>query len=187
MTPSSINRGSTKSSCRTAPHSMIRGTALEKTVSSEGQIPSPRPAFKTSTKRWPMRRRAIWTIWLNRMMGLIGTETATGTAPDFTLQQQAAARVPLPEVPESLRPRVRQVIERPTLFSHGPAEAFSGWPALYDWLLDHPDRAVIAWRRLGATCTEITDCGAGRFVWKDGQGSEINWQTIHNTPALRIW
>jgi hypothetical protein len=134
-----------------------------------------------------MRCRAIWTIWLNLMIALIGTRTATATAPDLTLQQQAAARVPLPEVPESLRPRVRQVIEQPTLFSHGPAEAFNGWPALYHWLLDHPDRAVVAWRRLGATCTDITERGTGRFVWKDGQGSVIHWQTIHNSAALRIW
>jgi hypothetical protein len=103
------------------------------------------------------------------------------------LQQQAAARVPLEEVSETVRPKVRQVIERPTLFSHGPAEAFTGWPALYHWLLDHPDRAVAAWRRLGATCADITDHGGGRFAWNDGQGSEIHWQTIYNCPALRVW
>jgi hypothetical protein len=131
--------------------------------------------------------RAIWTTWLSLMIGLIWTKPANATPPNLTLQQQAAARVPLAELPEGLRARVRQVIEQPTLFSHGPAEAFSGWPALYHWLLDHPDRAVVAWRRLGATCTEISERGAGRFVWKDGQGSEINWQTIHNSPSLRIW
>jgi hypothetical protein len=107
--------------------------------------------------------------------------------PSLTLQEQAAARVPLAEVPEAVRTRVRQVLERPTLFSHGPAEAFTGRPALYRWLLDHPDRAVVAWRKLGATCTEITDRGRGHFLWKDGQGSEIHWQTIHDGPSLRIW
>jgi hypothetical protein len=134
-----------------------------------------------------MRCRAIWTSWLGLMNGLLWASAAFATPPDLTLQQEAAARVPLPEVPEVLRARVRQVIERPTLFSHGPAEAFTGRPALYHWLLDHPDRGVGAWRKLGATCTDITECGAGRFLWKDGQGSEINWQTIHNTPSLRIW
>jgi len=121
------------------------------------------------------------------MIGLLWINAAFATAPDLALQQEAAARVPLAEVPEVLRARVRQVIERPTLFSHGPAEAFTGRPTLYRWFLDHPDRAVVAWRRLGATCTEITDCGAGRFLWKDGQGSEISWQTIHDSPSLRIW
>jgi hypothetical protein len=119
--------------------------------------------------------------------GLLWVSGAVAAPPDLTLQQEAAARVPLAEVPDGLRGRVRQVIERPTLFSHGPAEAFTGRPALYHWLLDHPDQGVVAWRRLGATCTDITECGTGRFVWKDGQGSEITWQTIHNTPSLRIW
>lgn len=134
-----------------------------------------------------MRYFGIWTTWLTLVIGLIWTKTANAAPPVPSLQQQAAARVPLLEVPEPLRRRVRQVIERPTLFSHGPAEAFTGWPALYHWLLDHPDRAVVAWRKLGATCTDITDRGGGRFVWKDGQGSVVNWQTIHNSAALRIW
>jgi hypothetical protein len=134
-----------------------------------------------------MRSRANWTTWLSLTLGLAWASAATATPPDLPLQQQAAARVPLSEVPDALRPKVRQVIERPTLFSHGPAEAFTGWPALYHWLLDHPDRAVIAWRRLGATCTEITDRGGGQFVWRDGQGSEIHWQTIYHSLALRIW
>jgi hypothetical protein len=130
---------------------------------------------------------AIWTTWLSLFIGLLWANAVTATPPEPTHQQQAAARVPFLEVPEVLRARVRQVIERPTLFSHGPAEAFTGRPALYQWLLDHPDRAIIAWRRLGATCTEITDCGGGRFLWKDGQGSEVSWQTIHNSSSLRIW
>jgi hypothetical protein len=121
------------------------------------------------------------------MIALLWVSPVFATPPDLALQQEAAARVPLPDIPEVLRARVRQVIERPTLFGHGPAEAFIGKPALYDWLLDHPDRGVLAWRRLGATCTDICESGPGRFLWKDGQGSEINWQTIYNASSLRIW
>jgi hypothetical protein len=87
----------------------------------------------------------------------------------------------------ALRDQVRQVIEHPVLSSHGPAEAFTGDPALYQWLLDHPDRAVRAWRRLGAVCTEITDKGNGWFGCTDGHGTEIRWATAYNSPALRIW
>jgi hypothetical protein len=73
------------------------------------------------------------------------------------------------------------------LFGHGPAEAFAGRPALYTWLLDHPDRVVLAWRRLGAQCTEVTDHGNGLFGWKDGYGGEVRWQTVHDSPRLRVW
>ena len=95
-----------------------------------------------------MKRCLIWTTWLSLGIGLVSADTGTTAPPDLSPQQRAVARVPLDEMPECLRARVRQVIERPTLFSHGPAEAFAGRPALYDWLLDHPDRALVAWRRL---------------------------------------
>jgi hypothetical protein len=107
--------------------------------------------------------------------------------PETSLQTRAAARIPLNEVPAELRDQIRQVIEHPTLFSPGPAEAFTGEPTLYDWLLDHPDRALIAWRRLGARCTEVTDRGGGYFAWSDGHGSQLSWQTIYQNPTLRIW
>jgi hypothetical protein len=137
--------------------------------------------------KWVPRQRTIWTTWLSLMIGLFWANLLGATPPCLALQEQAAARVPLEQVPAEVRTRVRQVIERPTLFSHGPAEAFTGRPAVYRWLLDHPDRAVVAWRKLGATCTDITDRGQGHFIWKDGQGSEISWQTIHDAASLRIW
>jgi hypothetical protein len=107
--------------------------------------------------------------------------------PDTAAQARAAARVPLSEVTPELRNSMRQVLEQPTIFSPGPAEAFNGQPALYDWLLDHPDRALLAWRRLGARCTEIVDRGNGCFTWSDGHGSSLSWQTAYQNPTLRIW
>ncbi len=131
--------------------------------------------------------RLICTIWLASGIGLVCANGLKADPPNVAAQQQAAARIPLDQVPENVRARVNKVVERPTLFGHGPAEAFAGRPELYLWLLDHPDRAVTAWRRLGATCTEITERGPGRFVWKDVDGSEIHWQTAYATNVLRVW
>src|SRR5437588_4024253 len=130
----------------------------------------------------PMRGRAIWTSWLGRMMGLLWVNAALAASPDMMLQQEAAARVPLPEVPEALRARVRQVIERPTLFSHGPAEAFTGKPALYHWLLDHPDRGVLAWRRRGPTARMLSNAAAAGLPGKMDQGTEITGKPSSTTP-----
>jgi hypothetical protein len=79
------------------------------------------------------------------------------------------------------------VIADPTLFGQGPSEAFAGQPAVYFWLLDHPDRGMRAWRRLGAQCSEIRDQGDNRFSWTDGQGSEVHWVTVYETRTSRIW
>ncbi len=134
-----------------------------------------------------MGRARIWIGWLALVAGAVWAGAPPLLAQDSTPQSRAAQRVPLEKVPDPVRERVRQVLAHPTMFSHGPAEAFSGRPALYDWLLDHPDRALIAWRRLGAKCTSITDQSEGCFTWTDGHGSEVHWRTIYNNPSLRIW
>jgi hypothetical protein len=97
------------------------------------------------------------------------------------------ARMPLAEMPEDMRERVRQVVEQPTMCGQGPAEVFAGQPTVYAWLLDHPDRGVLAWRRLGAKCTEINAVGRGSFRWTDGCGSDIHWHIVYDAAAVRIW
>jgi hypothetical protein len=133
-----------------------------------------------------MRCRRNCTTWLVLAIGVVCVRQPAVAGED-ALQKKMAARVPLQEIPAGLREQVRQVIEQPTLFGQGPAEAFGGDPALYRWLLDHPDRAVLAWRRLGARCSTISVRPDGTFVWSDEHGSEIRWKTVYDKPALRIW
>jgi len=134
-----------------------------------------------------MGRYRIRITWLSLVTGVfwaIGGKTA---AQDVSLQQRIAAQVPLAELTEPMRSHFRPVLENPTLFRHGPVEVFSGHPPLYHWLLEHPDRAVIAWRRLGAPCTEVFDCGQGWYGWKDGHGGQVRWQVVHRGAKLQIW
>jgi hypothetical protein len=58
---------------------------------------------------------------------------------------------------------------------------------MYRWLLDHPDRAVKAWMRLGAKCAAITDRGNGRFGCKDASGSDVFWDSVVCNKNKRIW
>jgi hypothetical protein len=55
------------------------------------------------------------------------------------------------------------------------------------WFLDHPDRAVVAWRRLGAKCVSINPRGDGKFSWADENGSEVVWETVYKSAGVRIW
>ena len=50
---------------------------------------------------------------------------------------------------------MRQILEKPTISAHSQPESFSGKAETYRYFLDHPDRAVVAWRRLGANCVSI--------------------------------
>jgi hypothetical protein len=128
------------------------------------------------------------TLWLGLTIGGLWLSPATAWAqPGKPNQEQIAKEVPLEQLPAAIRDGVRRVLEQPTVFAHGPPEAFRAQPAFYCWLLDHPDRGVQMWRRLGAKCVTIVDRGNGYFGWTDGQGTDISWQTIHRSTNLRIW
>jgi hypothetical protein len=134
--------------------------------------------------------------WLGLLAGVVWAGAATAQAPSAPLARspadqweraRAAGQVPIEELPEGVRESVRRILEKPTLYSHGPGETFPCRSPLYYWFLDHPDRAVLAWRRLGAKCMGITDRGGGRFGWSDEYGSDITWETIYSGPQLRVW
>jgi len=95
--------------------------------------------------------------------------------------------VPLAKLPASIRDEIRGVIERPTIAAQGPAEVFTCKPEQYYWFLDHPDRAVVAWRRLGAKCVSINPHGNGLFGWSDENGSAVTWQTVYCDAEKRVW
>jgi hypothetical protein len=98
-----------------------------------------------------------------------------------------ARAIPLEKIDERYRELVRQVLEKPILAGRGPAETFNCRPEQYTWFMDHPDRAVVAWRRLGAKCVSIYPRGDGKFSWADENGSEVIWQTVYNESSVRIW
>jgi hypothetical protein len=101
--------------------------------------------------------------------------------------QATLRRIPLDQVAPAHREAVRKVLEQPTLFGHGPLECFPGRMDLYQWFLERPDLAAQAWRRLGAPCSEITNCGKGAFSWTDGSGTEMTWRTVLVTERQRVW
>lgn len=120
---------------------------------------------------------------------LILTATLGGmaSAQEPVTSRWTSAKLPLDSMTPVVREKVRLVVDRPTLCSSGPTETFACNPAVYGWYLDHPDRAVAAWRRLGAKVVDISDRGNGRFGWSDGQGSDVVWETALRTETMRIW
>ena len=85
------------------------------------------------------------------------------------------------------REAVLKVVAKPTVSTRATAEEFVGTPAVYTWLLDHPDRTSLAWRRLKVPCVEIMDLGNGKFAWTDTDGSELVWQTVGRFPDGVVW
>ena len=130
-----------------------------------------------------MRMRGVPAIWA----GVVACAFGAARAQEASLQRWTADRLPLDQMPPAVREQVRRAVEKPALYSQGPTETFPCNPAVYSWFLDHPDRAVAAWRLLGAKVIDIIDRGNGNFVWGDGVGSEVVWGTAYRGDALRVW
>ncbi len=97
-----------------------------------------------------MRHLVTWSVcatWL--------VSDACANAADLPLFKKSeppppAVTIPWDDLNENAAKIAKQLIDRPTVATRGPAETFACTPEQYYWLLDNPDRAVVAWRRLGA-------------------------------------
>jgi hypothetical protein len=128
------------------------------------------------------------------LLGGLAAGRSPAQAPGDSPRPSASAAVAFPatrlaveDLPPEVREPVRKVMERPTLSARGPAETFHCRPAMYRWLLDHPDQAVRLWTRLGAQCPEIRREGPARFSWHDPQVGDLHWETVIQTSHQRVW
>jgi hypothetical protein len=124
-------------------------------------------------------------IW----MGCLGF--ANGQEPASRTDLSRYSKIPLPVNVDSLQPFVREalanVMQSPTITAVSAADEFCSSGDMYLWLLDHPDRVSLAWRRWKIGAIDITPQEGGRFVWKDDQGSELTWRTVSKNGDGRIW
>ncbi|QVL30924.1 hypothetical protein KIH39_18995 [Telmatocola sphagniphila] len=95
--------------------------------------------------------------------------------------------VELSAIPETHREAVTKVVQSPTLSALGSSEEFHSDFKSYLWMLDHPERVTLAWRRLGIAAVEIRRTKEGNFTWSDGQGSELVWTCVASNDEGRIW
>jgi hypothetical protein len=131
-------------------------------------------------KRWSLAAFALYCVATAAPAdGLLAKKPVPAVPPD--------SAVPLDDIPEPQRALVHSVLDRPTLAARGPTETFVCRPDHYYWFLEHPDRAVTAWRKLGAKCVSIVPRGEGTFGWSDDNGSDLTWQTLHRGTGVRVW
>ncbi len=112
--------------------------------------------------------------------------------PRAAIPQQATAVRPasvglLDVVAPAYRDAVAHVVRQPTLSAKAADDEFTAHVKIYEWLLEHPDRAALAWRRMRVPCVEIADLGQGRFHWADESGSELTWQVVGRFQDGLVW
>lgn len=94
-------------------------------------------------------------------------------------------------VPDLVQPAFREAVSRvmrqPTITARNTSGEVICSPEQYAWLLDHPDRVALAWKRLQVPCVDITELAANKFVWTDENGSEVVWQTVGRFNDGLVW
>jgi hypothetical protein len=141
-----------------------------------------------------MSRALYLLLGLVLWMDISGAATAQDAAyrgPMAYSNTGKPTKLPMPVNLESLPAHVREallkVMQSPTITAVAPAEEFCASGDTYLWLLDHPDRVSLAWRRLNIGAVDICPADGGCFNWKDEQGSELTWKTISKNGEGRIW
>ncbi len=109
--------------------------------------------------------------------------SAPATGPAVMVDANAVADAVHPDFREA----VSRVVRQPTITAKAAGDDVTGPAERYSWLLDHPDRVSLAWRRLRVPCVEIADAGEGRFLWTDPNGSEVVWQAVGRSATGLVW
>lgn len=125
------------------------------------------------------------------ILALIATSPVSaqpkGTMPASPMAE-APTRIVLSDVVDAkYRDSVLAVVKKPTISTRGVSQEITCDPAVFQWLIDHPDRTSLAWQRLKVPCVEIKDTGKGSFTWIDGEGSEIAWQVAGRFKDGLVW
>jgi hypothetical protein len=138
------------------------------------------------------RRHALWAAIAG--LGLSSGATAAERMPAVPAAEvpmggaAPAAGVSVTDVVHpAFRDAVARVLRQPTLSARGSSGEVACTPDQYAWLLDHPDRVCLAWKRLRVPCVDITELANGKFIWTDENGSEITWQTVGRFADGLVW
>jgi hypothetical protein len=134
-----------------------------------------------------MERLFVACVCVLCCLWAVCADAANNTFPLKKPDPKQAVTIPWDDLNERAAGLAKQMMERPTVQAHGPIDTFSCSPEQYYWLLDNPDRAVTAWRRLGAKCVSIQRRGPAKFGYVDDAGSDVTWETIHQGAGVRIW
>lgn len=137
-----------------------------------------------------LRSTLILSVGLTLPLLAAGPASAQSRSPVTQVSGSVAPARRQPTLPlEAMQPKVRdsiaKITQQPTIVARAEPEEFS--EGIYGWLVENPDRASLAWRRLGIPCAAITPRPDGQFGWTDGQGTEVVWRTAYKSQTMHVW
>lgn len=125
--------------------------------------------------------------WLASLCAPPAAAEAAKPAAALDQAAKAAEAIPLNKLPKSHQQRVSDILKKPAIYRRGAPESFPCDPAVYQWLLDHPQHGVKAWQAVGAKCVAVEKNADGEFRGADANGSEVRWFPLLAENNRRIW
>jgi len=139
-------------------------------------------------------RRAVLTVALLLTWALAPrreTSAAEADPPKATSSREAredAVRgIPFDRFDAEVERQVRAVVDNTSIFRRLPTQSVRCDPALYDFLIDHPDATVDLWQLLGMSKMSLVKSGDNTYEMDDGQGTTGQVRVIYRNPDTRVF
>ncbi len=102
-------------------------------------------------------------------------------------REEAARAIPFGKLPSDVLPKVRQVVQNPSLFRRVPVQVIDCDPDLYLFLVRHPEVVVNIWQVMGISRVKLVPTGPGSYEGDDAAGTTGAIRMCysnHNTQVL---
>jgi hypothetical protein len=104
-----------------------------------------------------------------------------------TAREEAQREVPLTNLQEPLRSKIRQIVMQPTVYRWMPIEVVPCDPDLYVFLVRYPEIVVNMWQLMGVTKVTIQRTGPYAYDAKDGAGTVSQVELVYGTREKHLF
>jgi hypothetical protein len=101
-------------------------------------------------------------------------------------REEAQRAIPFDQLDDETRRTVLGVVTDASIFRRLPTQVVRCDPALYQFMVDHPDAVVDLWRVLGISAMSLERIGPDSFRVDDGQGTTGDMHFVYRLPEARL-
>ena len=102
-------------------------------------------------------------------------------------REDAVRGIPFDRFDAEVERQVRAVVDNASIFRRLPTQSVRCDPALYEFLIDHPDATVDLWQLLGMSKMSLVKSGDDTYEMDDGQGTTGQVRVIYRNPDTRVF
>ncbi len=102
-------------------------------------------------------------------------------------KEEALRAIPLDQLSDPVRAKVKNVVSRPTIYRHLPPQIVECDPDLHVFLLRYPEVVVNIWQLMGVTKVKVNRTGPLSFDAMDGAGTVSRAELVYGTSQVHVY